>query len=63
MITHRDPKSGEVTVTAREFSVLVSEETVRILVGGAVVHQWSANENRDNNEPSPRSRPAKRGSR
>jgi hypothetical protein len=62
MITRRDPKSGEVTVTALEFSVLVSEGSVRILIDDAVVQEWKPGPGHAD-APSPRSKPAKRGSR
>lgn len=63
MITHRDPKTGEITVTAREFSVLVTKVGVRILIDGTVVHEWNPSPKHDANAPSPRSKPAKRGAR
>ena len=63
MITHRDPPSGEITVTAKEFTVHVTEVGVRILVDNVFVHEWSKNTKHDLNAPSPRSNPAKRGSR
>jgi|ERR1700680_3333636 len=40
MITRRDPKTGEIAVTARTFSVAISEGSVRILVDDSVVHEW-----------------------
>ena len=63
MVTRRDPSSGEITVTAKDFTVHVTEAGVRILVGDAIVQEWSPNQKHDENTPSPRSRPATRGSR
>jgi hypothetical protein len=63
MVTKRDPSSGEITVTAKDFTVHVTETGVRILIDDAVVHEWSPNQKHDDNTPSPRERKTIRGSR
>jgi hypothetical protein len=63
MITHRYPPTGEITVTAKDFTVRVTEEGVRILIEDAVVHEWSPKPKHDDNTPSPRERKTTRGSR
>ncbi len=40
MESFRDNKTGEITVTARNFTVVVSETGVQIRVGGEIVHSW-----------------------
>ncbi len=61
--TKRDPPTGEITVMAKDFTVHVTETGLRILIDDAVVHEWSPNEKRDENAPSPRERKTTRGSR
>jgi hypothetical protein len=45
MITRRDQSSGEITVTAKDFTAHVTEASVRILIDDAVVHE-SGNQTR-----------------
>jgi hypothetical protein len=61
--THRDPKDGTITAWAKDFTVIVTEENVRILAGDVVVHEWKPGQ-KNEDAPSPRSRSdRKRGSR
>jgi hypothetical protein len=60
--THRNPKDG--TITAKGFTVVITEDGVRVLVGDAAVHEWKPGP-KHADEPSPRSAGTnrKRGSR
>jgi hypothetical protein len=62
--TMRNTESGAITVTAPTFTVAVTEDAVKILIGDAVVHQWKPRPEHSD-EPSPRAAGTnrKRGSR
>jgi hypothetical protein len=72
METRRNNATGEISVTAKNFEVVVSEDAVRIQVGDTLAHEWKfepvanlAGQVDRSDRPSPRSRPAdrKRGAR
>jgi hypothetical protein len=66
MITRRDPKDGTITVTAKQFVVVVTEEGLKVQVGDVTVHEWKAGVVVSSaDQPSPREagKARKRGSR
>jgi hypothetical protein len=62
MISQRDSRTGDITVSTAVFSVLISEDGLKVKIGEEIVHAWSLDQH-NADTPSPRSRPTKRGSR
>jgi hypothetical protein len=66
METRRNNATGEIIVKALTFTVVVSEEAVKIMVGDAIVHECKPETGpKHTDAPSPREGPTnrKRGSR
>jgi hypothetical protein len=64
METTRNNATGEIRVRAVAFTVVVSEDCVKVVIDGATVHEWKPGQKRDD-APSPRAATSnrKRGSR
>jgi hypothetical protein len=59
METSRNNTNGEISVKAKGFTAVISEDGVRIQVGDALVHEWKPSPKHED-KPSPRSGPNRR---